>query len=267
MAQTREIAAPQELSPDASSYPRATKRQPNQNEKDDLFLFVVNAAEMTAAGLNILVAKSVRLGMPSQIDPVSEDLRDSLAHLHLAKLDVESLGKTVQDLHADRRRMGEMLVAIRLIPDDQFSSVVEELESAITSATSDASSLYLVLTAQEMAAQMQCSVPVIYQRESADEFFSALAPGRKNGKRFPAFLLNDKLDRSLMKRVIQAYKEASVGTTLMWSFLRAPQNEFGGLTAVQMLLGGSAPAYANMSRDERAEAIMDVVDEELSRVR
>ncbi len=267
MTPNLEVAAPRTSSPEVGSYIRVPKEQ-GQGAKDDLFLFVVNSAEMVAAGLTKLVAKSVRLGgRQSHLDTVSKELRNSLAHLHLAKIDVAGPGHTLRNIHDDMQRMSAMLDAIRLIPEEQLISVVEQLESVVTSAASGADGLYQVLTAEELAGVMKCSKPLIYQREASGEFFSALAPGRKNGKLFPAFLVNEKLDQALMTRVIGAYREAEVSTTLLWSFMRSPQNEFAGKTPVEMLLGASAPAYADMTREQRAEAIMDVFEEHISRVR
>lgn len=120
---------------------------------------------------------------------------------------------------------------------------------------------------QEVADRMQCSPAVVYQREANGDFFSVLAPASFNGSRFPAFQFSERLDIELLKQVIREYRNAGASNTLLWSFLRSAQKEFGGKTAVDMLLGAVAPAYEGMSSEDRSKSIMEVVAEELSRIR
>lgn len=240
--------------------------------KETMFVVLASGASLTAAGMDIRTIRSkaffdfAELTASGAGEGFDVHTREMLSHVRLAAIEPRMvLG--VENLRDQAAHFSAALIALGRMAPDKLFQAVEHLETASGHARDATAGLYQVLTAQEMADRMQCSLPVIYQREAAGEFFSALAPGRKNGKRFPVFLLSDKLDRALMMRVIQAYKAAGVGTTLMWSFLRSPQNEFGGLTPVEMLLGGAVPSYAGMSRDERDAAFMDVVDEELSRVR
>ena len=75
------------------------------------------------------------------------------------------------------------------------------------------------------------------------------------------------MDRSLLKQVIQEYRDAGVSTTLLWNFLRTPQKIFAGLTPMEIMLGGMPPEYDTLTPDERSEIFLDVVAEEISRVR
>lgn len=109
--------------------------------------------------------------------------------------------------------------------------------------------------------------PQVRDREVAGDLFAVQAPGRSNGPRYPAFQLIERLDKSLLKQIIQEYRDAGVSTPLLWSFLRSPQKIFAGLTPVEMMLGGSSPAYDALTPEEWTEAFLDVVTEELSRVR
>lgn len=241
--------------------------------KDTIFVVLATGPSLAAAGVDIKTIRTkvfgdfVEMTASGAGEGVDVKTRELLSHVRLAAIEPRML-LSAENLRIQTAHFSVALEALGKMTPEKLFETVEQLETAGTElARDDQNGIYQTLSAQEMADRMQCSLPVIYQRESADEFFSALAPGRKNGKRYPVFLLSDKLDRALMKEVIQAYKEAGVSSTLMWSFLRSPQNEFGGLTPVKMLLGGAAPAYADMSRDARAAAIMDVVNEELSRVR
>lgn len=127
--------------------------------------------------------------------------------------------------------------------------------------------LYGVLTTQEMADRLKCSPEAVYERVVAGELIFLSSPTRAGDRRYPAFQLDGRVDKSLLKQTIQKYREADVNSTLLWSFLRAPQKIYAGLTAIEMLLGGMPPQYDTLTPEERSETFLDVVDEEISRVR
>ena len=127
--------------------------------------------------------------------------------------------------------------------------------------------LYGVLTAQEMADHLKCSPEAVYERAVAGEFIFLSSPNRVGDRRYPAFQLNERLDKSLLTQTIQKYLEADVNSTLLWSFLRSPQKIYAGLTPIEMLLDGMPPEYDTLTPEERTEIFLDVVDEEISRVR
>lgn len=126
--------------------------------------------------------------------------------------------------------------------------------------------MYGVLTVDEMGDRLKCSPSGVREREAAGEIFAAHAAGREGGPLYPAFQLDERLDKALLKKIIEEYRRWGASTTLMWSFLRSPQKIFGGLTPVEMMLGGSTPGYDALTPDEWIEAFLDVVSEELSRV-
>jgi hypothetical protein len=125
--------------------------------------------------------------------------------------------------------------------------------------------LYGVLTVEEMAAHMKCTPERVREREAGGEIFAAWTSGRE-GPGYPAFQLDKRLSQALLKQLILEYRRWEASTTLMWSFLRSPQKVFGGLTPVEMMLGGSTPGFDALTSDEWSEAFLDVVSEELSRV-
>ena len=127
--------------------------------------------------------------------------------------------------------------------------------------------LYGVLTVQEMADHLKCSPEAVYERAVAGEFIFLPSPNRVDDRRYPAFQLNERLDKSLLKQTVQKYLEADVNSTLLWSFLRSPQKIYAGLTPIEMLLGGMPPEYDTLTPEERTEIFLEVVDEEISRVR
>lgn len=127
--------------------------------------------------------------------------------------------------------------------------------------------LYGVLTAQEVADHLKCSPELVYERAVAGEFIFLSSPDRVDDRRYPAFQLDERLDRSLLKQTIQKYLNADVNSTLLWSFLRSPQKNYAGLTPVEMLVGGMPPQYDTLTPEERSDVFLDVVDEEISRVR
>ncbi|MCY1174522.1 hypothetical protein D9M73_147280 [compost metagenome] len=101
----------------------------------------------------------------------------------------------------------------------------------------------------------------------AGEFIYLSSPERFDDRRYPAFQLDERLEKSLLKQTIQKYLEADVNSTWLWSFLRRPQKIYAGLTPIEMLLGGMPPEYDTLTPEERTEIFLDVVDEEISRVR
>ena len=197
---------------------------------DDMFVVLASGPSLAAAGVDINSIKALDFG-------------------DFVELSADYTGKDV-DVHTR-----ELLSHVRLAA------------RAAQASLDSADGLYQVLTAKEMADRMKLTAPVVYQREAAGELFAVLEPYRKTGRLFPAFQLSPKLNHPLLKQVIQAYRDADVNTTLLWSFLRTPQKIFANLTPIEMLVGGIPPAYEGLKPEERSEAILDVVAEELSRVR
>lgn len=158
--------------------------------------------------------------------------------------------------------------SIDQMPQGEIATAVEQPQPAIDSQNPGRfAHLYGVLTAEEMADRMNCTPEVVREREVAGDLFAARAPGRAGGRRYPAFQLDERLDKSLLKQIIRKYRDAGVSITLLWSFLRTPQKIFAGLTPIEMMLGGSPPGYDALTPDERSKLFLDVVAEELSRVR
>lgn len=154
------------------------------------------------------------------------------------------------------------------MPEGQISAVAERPPPTIDSQDPGRfAHLYGVLTVQEMADHLKCSPEAVYERAVAGEFIFLSSPVRVDDRRYPAFQLDDRLDKSLLKQTIQKYLEADVNSTLLWSFLRSPQKIYAGLTAIEMLLGGMPPHYDTLTHEEKADIFLDVVDEEISRVR
>ncbi|MGI0013823.1 MAG: hypothetical protein ACREBU_10340 [Nitrososphaera sp.] len=126
---------------------------------------------------------------------------------------------------------------------------------------------YGVLTLEEMADRLRCTPEDVCERENAGEVFAVRAQGRDDGSRYPAFQLNEHLDRPLLKKIIKEYRDADVSTTRLWSFLRTPQKFFSGFIPMEMLLGCSFPEYEALTPEERCAAFLDLVADELSRIR
>ena len=144
----------------------------------------------------------------------------------------------------------------------------EELEATVgIQSPNSPAHLYGVLTAREMADRLKCSQEVVYERAVAGEFIFLSSPSRADDRRYPAFQLDGRVDKSLLKQTIQKYRAADVNSTLLWSFLRAPQKIYVGLTAIEILLGDMPSRYEMLTLEERSELYLDVIDEEISRVR
>lgn len=93
-----------------------------------------------------------------------------------------------------------------------------------------------LLSAEAMAQKMQCSRANVYEREKKGSLFSVLPPGRENGRRYPAFQLQARLDAALLTALIMRFRERQASMNLLWDFLRSVQPSLGGLTGVELLL-------------------------------
>lgn len=237
---------------------------------EDTLFVVASAKSRRAAGLNLArlhtsstavvlhrsrgsLGEPVELGVPP--DAVQGEAIDLSVRLASVIDDVDlTASAAALDLARvwhDHRPELEHLITVLLAPEN----LARDAEAAD----------YQELTAAELAQRMGCTTTVFYDREKQGEFFAILAPGRVNGRRYPAFELHERLDRALLKRMIEAYRGAGVSTNQLWNFLRTKQKEFAGKTVVDILLGAPAPALDGLSTRERAEAVMDVVSEELAR--
>lgn len=257
---------PSNSTPGASHHHDVPTREEESAYSDHrLYVLVTDSAGLQAAGHG---KKAIAVEISANAaDPGMEgQKRYSAPHVFLAHHYSQHLA-----VSAGARLASITLQALNVLrqmaPED-ITAKVEQLEAENDLAEDAGSSeLYQVLPAKEMADRMKLTPPVVYQRETAGELFSVLEPYRKTGRLFPAFQLSQKLNLRLLMQVIQAYRDADVNTTLLWSFLRTPQRIFGGLTPIEMLVGGTPLGYQGLTPEERTAAILDVVAEELSRVR
>jgi hypothetical protein len=144
----------------------------------------------------------------------------------------------------------------------------EELEATVGIQSPNSSAhLYGVLTVREIADRLKCSPEAVYERTVAGEFILLSSPSRVDDRRYPAFQLDERVDKSLLKQTIQKYRDADINSTLLWSFLRAPLKIYVGLTAIEILLGDMPRHFEMLTLEERSWLYLDVVDEEISRVR
>lgn len=127
--------------------------------------------------------------------------------------------------------------------------------------------VWTVVDREEFIRLMGCSAATLDELEAVGEVFSVSTPGEGGSRRYPVFQLNSDLDKALLKKTIAMYREADVSYAKLWSFLRSPRRENSDKTMVEILLGALPAAEIGMSVAERAEAILDIVAEELSRVR
>lgn len=228
---------------------------------EDTLVVLASVRNLVAAGLDL---KRLRTSMVHHMQ-----LKDPRYSVNLP---VDANGEVSVRLAAIADESGDLQQLLDGINDSAFSALTVVLDGLLTSEPSAraapaaaAASPYEELTAAQVAERMKCSTPIVYQREKEGEFFAILAPARVHGRRYPAFQWFERLDRPLLKRVIEAYREAGLSTNELWNFLRTVQRQFDGKTGVDILLGASAPALNGMRAQERGDAVMDVVLEELSR--
>lgn len=233
-------------------------------KNDELLLVVASSAALAAAGLDLRLI-AVPCPPPSPSGDASADAaspRIMIGRLRTAKVE------SVDEVRLQLINVSEVLKAVARLSKEEIAAIVELLHPSVDDQDHDRfKHEYGVLTIEEMADRMKCTPEVVREREVAGDLFAAHTPSRAGGELYPKFQLDERVDKSLLKHIIQEYRDAGVSTTLLWSFLRSRQKEFAGFTPMEMMLGASAPGYDALTPEEWSVAFLDVVSEELSRVR
>jgi len=233
-------------------------------KNDELLLVVGSSAALAAAGLDIRLIDTVPCPPSSTDDAANADIGSPRIVIGRLKTPRES----IEEARSQLVGVSEVLKAISRMSKEEIAAIIEQLHPAVDDQGHDRfKHEYGVLTIEEMADRMKCTPEVVREREVAGDLFAAHTPGRAGAQLYPKFQLDERVDKSLLKQIIQEYRDAGVSTTLLWSFLRSRQKEFAGYTSMEMMLGASAPGYDALTPEEWSVAFLDVVSEELSRVR
>lgn len=235
-------------------------------KNDELLLVVASSTALAAAGLDVRLIDAVPCPPPSSAGGVATadtgPPKIMIGQLRKAK------GESVDEVRVQLVGVSEVLKAVARLSKEEIAAIVELLHPSVDDQDHDRfKHEYGVLTIEEMADRMKCTPEVVREREVAGDLFAAHTPGRAGGELYPKFQLDERVDKSLLKQIIQEYRNAGVSTTLLWSFLRSRKKEFGGFTPMEMMLGASSPGYDALTPEEWSVAFLDVVSEELSRVR
>lgn len=232
---------------------------------DELLLVVASSAALSAAGLDMRLIDVVHC-LPSPGDAANAGT-GSLPKIVISRHRTAKF-ESVDEVRLQLVQLSQALKAIRQMSQEEIEAIVQQLQPAIDGQDHHRFKHgYGSLTVEEMADRMKCPPEMVREREVAGEFFAALPSSRADGALYPRFQLDDRLDKSLLKQIIQEYRDAGVSTTLLWSFLRSPQKIFADFTPMEMMLGASPAAFAPLTPEEWSKAFLDVVAEELSRVR
>lgn len=235
-------------------------------KNDEQLLVVASSAALAAAGLDMRLIDAVPCPPPPPAGDAPTADTDSprimIGRLRGAK------GESVDEVRSQLVGVCEVLKAIGQMSRDEIAAIVELFHPAVDDQDHDRfKHEYGVLTVEEMADRMKCTPEVVWDREVAGDFFAVHTPGQAGGQLYPKFQLDERVDKSLLKQIIREYRSSEVSTTLLWSFLRSRQREFADFTPMEMMLGASASAYDALTPEEWSDAFLDVVSEELSRVR
>jgi len=225
---------------------------------DDQVVLVASARQLQQAGLELVVLRSSRKAAARAQSKVALGISPQAARVRIATVK-DDPGVLAQALEVGwiHPHGPEHLQAVL---QDFVTLIGEENAGAAAPGHTSAPSRFAELSTAELAALMQCTTTVVYEREKAGELFAILPPGRKAGRRYPAFQVDEQLDHELFKHVLQVFRSRGATNHQLWTFLRSANTEFDGRTPVDALLGEA------LAPDERDEAIMDVVLEELSRI-
>lgn len=232
---------------------------------DDLVLVVGSSAALAAAGLDVGRIAAVTF-LPVLPSSVGSAPTAASSKIRIGRL--KTFTESDDEVRLQVVGVSEVLKAIGQMSVPQIATIINQLFPFVDDQHLDRfKHEYGVLTIEEMADQMRCTPEAVREREVAGDIFAAHTPSIAGGQLYPKFQLSERVDKSLLKRIIQEYREAGVSTTLLWSFLRGRQKEFAGFTPMEMMLGASAPAYDALTLEEWGVAFLEVVSEELSRVR
>lgn len=235
-------------------------------KEDQLLVVIANSAALIDVGLDMKMIDAVPFS-PSKVGAATDTGAASRFRIMVGRIKTRK-AESADEVRPQLLYLSEALNTLRQMSQQQMSELVEKLQPAAEERDRDRfKPEYGVLNVEEMADRLNCSPEMVRAREVAGDIFAACAPGRDGGPLYPRFQLNDRLDKSLLKKVILEYREANVSTTMLWTFLRSGQKIFSGWTPMEMMLGAMPPAFAQLTPEEWDDAFLDVVAEELSRVR
>lgn len=241
--------------------------KPNSGIKsDDLLIVVASSAALAGAGLDLALIDAVPCPLTPPAD-AAQTADTGSRKIMIGRLRTAGT-ESDEEIRLQLKSVSEVLKAMGRMPEEEIDAIAELLHPNVGDQDNDRfKHEYGVLTIEEMAERMKCTPEAVREREGAGELFAAHTSGRADGQLYPKFQLDERVDTSLLRRMIQEYRVAGVSATLLWSFLRSRQKEFAGFTPLEMMLGASAPAYDALTPEEWSVAFLDVVSEELSRIR
>lgn len=83
---------------------------------------------------------------------------------------------------------------------------------------------------------------------------------------YPAFQLYASLDRALFEALRTAFRANGHSDQDFWNFLRTAQTTLGGMTAAEYLVGHRSAEVARLTKRDRDEVLLELVQEELWRL-
>lgn len=83
---------------------------------------------------------------------------------------------------------------------------------------------------------------------------------------YPAFQLYASLDRALFGVLRSAFRANGHSDQHFWNFLRTAQTTLGGMTAAEYLVGHHSAEVARLTKRDRDEVLLELVQEELWRL-
>ncbi|MES2282502.1 MAG: hypothetical protein V4542_13905 [Pseudomonadota bacterium] len=236
----------------------------SKSAKADEILVIASSEALRAAGLDMGLIDAVPLLLTSA-DAIPS-AGTVLPRIMIGR--VKAAGESTDDIRAQLLYLSQSLKTIGQMSNEEVANIIAQVQPALVDPDRNRfKKEYGVLTIEEMADRMSCTIKRVRELELEGDLFAARAPGRDGGPLYPKFQLDERVIKSLLKQVIHQYREAEVSTTMLWSFLRAPQKIFHGWTPMEMMLGASSPAFDALTPEEWKEAFLDVVAEEISRVR
>jgi hypothetical protein len=94
----------------------------------------------------------------------------------------------------------------------------------------------------------------------------SIKSGLERVAQYPAFQFYASLDLKMFGVLRATFQANGYSDLDLWNFLRTAQTALGGMTAAECLVGHHAAEVAELTKNDRDEVLLDLVQEELWRL-
>lgn len=184
----------------------------NANE-DELMLVVASRAAFVVGGLRAELLDALPLASIAADfanAAVNSPPRGMIGRIKTQK------AESADEVRLQLLYLSQAIKAVSQMFQEQFAAIVKQLQPLFEN--QDCYRFkheYGVLTVEEMAERMNCTIEMAREQYAAGEIFAARAPGRDGDPFYPKFQVDDRLDKFLVEQVIYEHRDVGVSTTML----------------------------------------------------